>query len=64
MNDSDKLAALLGSAYLLKKADDRLDDLERKIAEINKDVKNILRDNQRSRRENERLLKEIKQKIR
>jgi len=29
MNDNDKVAALLGSAFLLKKADDRLDELER-----------------------------------
>ena len=71
MGESEKLTALLGSAYLLKKADDRLDDLELKISEINKDVKNILKENQSSQREkkrlleeNIRLLKEIKQKVR
>ena len=71
MSENDKLAALLGSAYLLKKADDRVDALERKISEVNNTVKNLLKDNnnfqKRTERlldENKRLLREIKQKIR
>ena len=32
--DDKKLTALLGSAWLLKKTDDRIDELERKISEI------------------------------
>jgi hypothetical protein len=35
MSENDKLAALLGSAYLLKKADDKIDSLERKILDVN-----------------------------
>lgn len=71
MSENDKLAALLGSAYLLKKADDRVDALERKISEVNNTVKNLLKDNnnfqKRTERlldENKRLLRDIKQKIR
>ena len=71
MSENDKLAALLGSAYLLKKADDRVAALERKISEVNNTVKNLLKDNnnfqKRTERlldENKRLLREIKQKIR
>jgi|TARA_B100000768_G_C11243053_1_gene360488 uncharacterized protein YoxC len=71
MSENDKLAALLGSAYLLKKADDKIDLLERKISEVNNMVKSLLKDNnnfqKRTERlldENKRLLKDIKQKIR
>tara|TARA_B100000959_G_C14758827_1_gene532409 strand:- start:458 stop:673 length:216 start_codon:yes stop_codon:yes gene_type:complete len=71
MSDNDKFAALIGSAYLLKKADDRIDSLERKISEVNNVVKSLLKDNnnfqKRTERlldENKRLLKDIKQKIR
>jgi len=71
MSENDKLAALLGSAYLLKKADDKIDSLERKISEVNNTVKSLLKDNnsfqKRTERlldENKRLLKDIKQKIR
>jgi len=71
MSESDKLAGLLGSAYLLKKADDRIDLIERKLSEIIKEVKNMQKDNQRMQKdnlraidENKRLLKELKQKIR
>ena len=71
MGESEKLTALLGSAYLLKKADDRIDSLERKISEVNNVVKSLLKDNnnfqKRTERlldENKRLLKDIKQKIR
>ena len=71
MSENDKLAALLGSAYLLKKADDKIDSLERKISEVNNMVKSLLKDNnnfqKRTERlldENKRLLKDIKQKIR
>ena len=39
MSENDKLAALLGSAYLLKKADDKIDSLERKISDVNNTVK-------------------------
>ena len=71
MSENDKLAALLGSAYLLKKADDRIDSLERKISEVNNTVKSLLKDNNNFQKkterlldENKRLLKDIKQKIR
>ena len=71
MSENDKLSALLGSAYLLKKADDKIDSLERKISEVNNTVKSLLKDNnsfqKRTERlldENKRLLKDIKQKIR
>ena len=71
MSENDKLAALLGSAYLLKKADDKIDSLERKISDVNNTVKSLLKDNnnfqKRTERlldENKRLLKDIKQKIR
>jgi peptidoglycan hydrolase CwlO-like protein len=70
MGENDKFAALLGSAYLLKKADDRIDSLERKVSEVNKDIKSLIRDNNNFQKktdrlldENKRLLKEIKQKI-
>lgn len=71
MSENDKLAALLGSAYLLKKADDRIDSLERKISEVNNTVKSLLKDNNNFQKkterlldENKRLLRDIKQKIR
>ena len=71
MSENDKLAALLGSAYLLKKADDKIDLLERKISEVNNTVKSLLKDNNNFQKkterlldENKRLLKDIKQKIR
>ena len=71
MSENDKLAALLGSAYLLKKADDRIDSLERKISEVNNTIKSLLKDNNNFQKkterlldENKRLLKDIKQKIR
>ena len=71
MSENDKLAALLGSAYLLKKADDKIDSLERKISEVNSTVKSLLKDNNNFQKkterlldENKRLLKDIKQKIR
>ena len=71
MSENDKLAALLGSAYLLKKADDKIDSLERKISDVNNTVKSLIKDNnnfqKRTERlldENKRLLKDIKQKIR
>jgi|TARA_B100000767_G_C19646689_1_gene484907 uncharacterized protein YoxC len=71
MSENDKLAALLGSAYLLKKADDKIDSLERKISEVNNTVKSLLKDNNNFQKkterlldENKRLLKDIKQKIR
>ena len=71
MSENDKLAALLGSAYLLKKADDKIDSLERKISEVNNTVKSLLKDNnsfqkktERLLDENKRLLRDIKQKIR
>ncbi len=44
MDDNNKkLVALLGGAYLLKKADERLDNLDRVNSEINKDVKNNIK---------------------
>lgn len=71
MSENDKLAALLGSAYLLKKADDRIDSLERKISEVNNTIKSLLKDNNNFQKkterlldENKRLLRDIKQKIR
>ena len=71
MSENDKSAALLGSAYLLKKADDRIDSLERKISEVNNTVKSLLKDNNNFQKkterlldENKRLLRDIKQKIR
>ena len=71
MGENDKLAALLGSAYLLKKADDRIDSLERKISEVSSLVKSLLKENNNFQKkterlfdDNKRLLKEIKQKIR
>jgi|TARA_B110000967_G_scaffold209394_1_gene265417 uncharacterized protein YoxC len=71
MSENDKLAALLGSAYLLKKADDRIDSLERKISEVSSLVKSLLKENNNFQKkterlfdDNKRLLKEIKQKIR
>ena len=71
MSENDKLASLLGSAYLLKKADDKIDSLERKISEVNNTVKSLLKDNNNFQKkterlldENKRLLKDIKQKIR
>ena len=71
MSENDKLAALLGSAYLLKKADDKIDSLERKISEVNNTVKSLLKDNNNFQKkterlldENKRLLRDIKQKIR
>ncbi len=71
MSENDKLAALLGSAYLLKKADDRIDSLERKISEVNNTVKSLLKENNNFQKkterlldENKRLLRDIKQKIR
>ena len=71
MSENDQLAALLGSAYLLKKADDKIDSLERKILDVNNTVKSLLKDSnnfqKRTERlldENKRLLKDIKQKIR
>ena len=45
MSENDKLAALLGSAYLLKKADDKIDSLERKISDVNNTVKSLIKDN-------------------
>ena len=71
MSENDKLAALLSSAYLLKKADDRIDSLERKISEVSSLVKSLLKENNNFQKkterlfdDNKRLLKEIKQKIR
>ena len=71
MSENDKLAALLGSAYLLKKADDKIDSLERKISEVNNTVKSLLKENNNFQKkterlldENKRLLRDIKQKIR
>ena len=71
MSENDKLAALLGSAYLLKKADDKIDSLERKISDVNNTVKSLLKDSNNFQKmterlldENKRLLKDIKQKIR
>ena len=59
MSENDKLAALLGSAYLLKKADDRIDLIERKLSEIIKEIKNIQKDNQRMQKDNLRELMKI-----
>ena len=64
MSENDKLAALLGSAYLLKKADDRIDSLERKISEVNNTVKSLLKDNNNFQKKTERLLDEIKRLLR
>jgi uncharacterized protein YoxC len=60
MNNNDKLTALLGSAYLLKKADGKIDSLERKISELNKDVKSLMKDNNNFQKKTERLLDDNK----
>ena len=57
MSENDKLAALLGSAYLLKKADDRIDSLERKISEVNNTIKSLLKDNNNFQKKTENKLK-------
>ena len=59
MEDKD-LLKLIGGGFLVKKADQRFDKIERELSSITKEIKNILKD----LKDNKTLLKEIKQKLR